>query len=97
MTARRLPPERLPGWPRWLIEELAAAYVGLGIDAFRQEVDAGVWPKPRKGGRGGGRNVWDRNLLDQASDELSNPSKSAKERMLRVVKGDAKSVDPIPA
>lgn len=85
MTASRLGPSDLPGWPRWLSEELAAAFVGLSTNAFRAEVKAGVWPEPRRGGVGGGRVLWDRTLLERASDHMSGLAHSAKERMLRVV------------
>jgi hypothetical protein len=88
MTAPRLQPPELPGWPRWLSEILAAAYVGLSPGAFRAEVEAGIWPQPRRGGKGGGRLLWDRDLLDRASDAMSNPSKSAKERMLQGIRGN---------
>jgi hypothetical protein len=97
VTAARLKPESLPGWPRWLTEELAAAYVGLGQDAFRKEVAAGVWPAPRKAGRYGGRNVWDRTRLDEVSDRLSNPATSAKERMLRRAAGNGQGVHQVSA
>lgn len=74
MTDRRLPPNGLPDWPRGLTESLAAAYVGVGAETFRLEVKAGIWPKPRRAGAGGGLNVWDRHLIDAAYDRLSNPS-----------------------
>jgi hypothetical protein len=87
MTEPRLKPSELPGWPRWLSEDLAAAYVGVSQTTFRHEIAAGVWPKPRRAGRHGGRNVWDRHSLDRASDELSNPSRIEKEQMLKAVRG----------
>ena len=31
----------LPGWPRGLIEDLAAAYVGLSVSTFRTDWRAG--------------------------------------------------------
>jgi hypothetical protein len=83
MTAKRLPPEGLPNWPRWLTAELAAAYVGVGLNKFREEITAGVWPaKNPKLGR------WDRAALDQASDRLSNPSYGATERLLGRLRGE---------
>jgi len=101
MTAPRLRPAELPGWPRWLTEELAAAYVGVSLDIFRMEIGRGIWPKAARRGRKGGRNTWDRDLLDRASDQLSNPARAAKERMLRRAQGkaedDAHSGDPVPA
>lgn len=61
----------LPGWPRGLSAAQAAAYVGLSVPAFMAEVDHGKWPAPRRGGAGGGRLIWDRNLLDEYYDRLS--------------------------
>jgi len=87
MTSPRLKPAELPGWPRWLSEELAAAYVGLGQEAFRQEVDAGIWPAARGAGLGGRRKVWDRQALDQKSDELSNPVNDEKKLMREALRG----------
>lgn len=89
MTSLRLKPDALPGWPRWLTESLAAAYVGVGQETFRREVAAGIWPQPQARGAKGGLRTWDRLLLDRASDQLSNPSKSAKEQMMERVRGDA--------
>lgn len=85
MTEPRLKPYELPGWPRWLIEPLAAAYVGLGVESFRQEVAAGIWPKAREGKR----KVWDRDLLDQRSDQLSNPANDEKKAMREALRGSA--------
>jgi predicted DNA-binding transcriptional regulator AlpA len=36
----------LPGWPRALRREWAAAYVGLGTSTFDQGVEDGDLPKP---------------------------------------------------
>jgi predicted DNA-binding transcriptional regulator AlpA len=36
----------LPGWPRGMRAEFAAAYVGLSISSFRTEVARGRAPKP---------------------------------------------------
>ena len=83
MTAARLQPSELPGWPRWLSEDFSAAYVGVSPSTFRAEVNAGMWPKPHRRGPGGGRILWDRHELDRASDKMSDPSQSAKERMLQ--------------
>ena len=56
----------LPDWPRGLSEQEAAAYVGVGVTTFRQEVDAGLWPQPERRGKKGGRKVWDREEIDLA-------------------------------
>jgi hypothetical protein len=59
---------RIPygAWPRGLAgEELAAFYVGETPTAFREGIKNGIWPQSRKSR---GRNIWDRELLDQAMD-----------------------------
>ena len=52
----------LPGWPRGLREDLAAAYVGLGATSFREAMEADgvqpVWVTR-------GRRVWLREDLDR--------------------------------
>ncbi len=56
-------------WPRGLSgEDLAAFYVGETPSSFREGVKKGIWPEPKKRGA---RNIWDRDLLDQAMDRLS--------------------------
>lgn|SRR5574341_182137 len=97
MTARRLPPDGLPDWPRGLTEDLAAAYVGVGVETFRLEVKAGTWPKPRRAGTKGGLNVWDRHAIDAAYDRLSNPSSGGKQEALRRARGDAPHDNTVPA
>lgn len=66
MTAKLSDIKDCPDWPRWLSQEQAAAYVGVSINTFAEEVAAGLWPKPMR--RGKARLTWDRNLLDAASD-----------------------------
>jgi predicted DNA-binding transcriptional regulator AlpA len=39
-------PLTLPGWPRGLREDLAAAYVGLSVSTIRSERIAGRFPAP---------------------------------------------------
>lgn len=82
MTAPRLELSRLPDWPRWLSDEFAAAYVGVSASTFREEVKRNVWPQPHRRGATGRLPRWDRHELDLASDRMSNPSLSAKQRML---------------
>jgi len=65
---------RLPGWPRWLSRELAAAYVGVSATLFDQEVAAGKWPAGERRGAKGGRVTWDRQALDLRSDRQSGLS-----------------------
>ncbi|GBQ93773.1 DNA-binding protein [Gluconobacter albidus] len=57
--------------PRFLNREQAAAYVGIGVHVFNQEVKLGIWPQPRVRGPGGGRLTWDRKLLDLYADRDS--------------------------
>jgi predicted DNA-binding transcriptional regulator AlpA len=54
-------------WPRGLTRLQAAAYVGLGVTFFDQQVQLGVMPKPV---RIGSRTVWDLRELDAAFDSL---------------------------
>jgi hypothetical protein len=86
MTEPRFKPSERPGWPRWLNEKLAAAYLGVGVTLFLQEAAAGKWPRAERRGAKGGLLTWDRHLLDHASDELSNPSRIEKERMMEAVR-----------
>jgi hypothetical protein len=44
-------------------QEVAAAYLGLGVERFLEEVAEGRLPKPRKYGK---RLVWDRAALDKS-------------------------------
>lgn len=42
----RLPPERMPGWPRALRAELAAAYVGVSRATLHELVRRAEAPRP---------------------------------------------------
>jgi predicted DNA-binding transcriptional regulator AlpA len=53
--------------PRVMSRKEAAAYVGLGVDAFNQEVQSGTFPAPLALARTR-RAVWDRVALDKALD-----------------------------
>ena len=68
MTGRRLEPSALPYWPRHLVREMAAAYVGVCLTLFDEEVAKGLWPPADFRGKRGGVRTWDRILLDAASD-----------------------------
>jgi hypothetical protein len=46
-------------------QEAAAAYLGLGVQRFREEVAAGRLPPPQRYGK---RLVWDKSALDQHKD-----------------------------
>jgi hypothetical protein len=64
--------------PRCLSRAEAAAYVGVCVDVFDDEVRAGLWPAGRPRGAKGGKLTWDRKALDAAEDLRSgfavNPS-----------------------
>lgn len=66
-----MPSEHLPFWPRYLTRAQAAAYVGVSVDVFDDEVQAGDWPPARRRGGKGGRLTWDRLLLDRMADAAS--------------------------
>jgi hypothetical protein len=89
VTHPRLKPSELPGWPRWLTEPLAAAYVGVGVALFRGEVKAGKWPPAQRRGKKSGLLTWDREALDRASDGVSSPINQIKQGMLERAKGYA--------
>lgn len=59
---------QIPFWPRHLSRDMAAAYVGVSVDTFDDEVRKGIWPKGRPRGPKGGRLTWDREVLDAISD-----------------------------
>lgn len=73
MTAGRTDIQGLPFWPRGLSAEQAAAYVGVSVNTFLEEVKAGRWPEPQRRGRNGGRKIWDRRQIDQRYDALAQP------------------------
>ncbi len=66
---------RLPGWPRGLGEELAAAYIGLSVTAFRTEVAAKRAPQPFWLTRG--RKAWLKDALDEYLDRLAGQTSPA--------------------
>ena len=80
---------QLPDWPRMLTREMAAAYVGVSVDVFDDEVRAGQWPAGRPRGAKGGRLTWDRKLLDAAEDRRSG--------LLAVPAGEEDVVDVVAA
>lgn len=69
MTARLADIADLPGWPRGLSEEQAAAYVGVSVTTFRWEVEQGIHPPAECRGPSGTRKVWDRDALDAKWDQ----------------------------
>jgi hypothetical protein len=64
-----------PGMPlpmrRFLDISEAAEYVGVGVDTFRKEVEAGMWPPPVRRGRTGRAVTWDVRALDAAADRMA--------------------------
>ena len=60
--------------PRCLTRAQAATYVGVSVDTFDAEVRPGMWPAGRARGAKGGRQTWDRLLLDAAEDRHSGLS-----------------------
>lgn len=57
----------LPGWPRGLRAELAAAYLGMGRTTFDAGVKSGDIPKPVR--TVATIAVWDRHELDRWLDD----------------------------
>jgi hypothetical protein len=55
----------LPGWPLWLSDEQAAAYVGLSLAKFRQGVATGDLPPGRMPV---GEKLWSRAELKRCLD-----------------------------
>lgn len=88
MTAKLSDIKDCPFWPRWLSKEQSAAYVGVSVNQFLDEVKVQLWPQPQERGRKGGRLTWDRHLLDAASDQLSG---------LTTASGEAATLDPANA
>lgn len=74
MTASLESIANCPDWPRWLSREQAAQYVGRSVNQFMAEVDADLWPRPKTSGR---RVLFDRKLLDLASDRQSGIADAA--------------------
>lgn len=57
---RKLAITELPGWPRGLTQEQAAAYMGVSVATYNRAVKAKKYPGPTlEGGR------YDKHLLDQ--------------------------------
>lgn len=61
----------MPFWPRFLSREESAAYVGVSVGLFDDEVSAGKWPPGMRRGKKDGRITWDRVALDRAADHHS--------------------------
>ena len=63
--------QRMPYWPRYLSRDQAAAYVGVSVNTFEQEVEQEKWPPGKPRGPKGGRITWDRKLIDLYADRDS--------------------------
>lgn len=61
----------LPGWPRGMMEDLAASYVGLSASLFRREWSAEPPRAPKPVQLTKGRQVWLREDLDAYLDRLA--------------------------
>ncbi len=57
--------------PRYLSRTEAAAYLGVSVETFDEEVRSGQWPPARRRGAKGSRVTWDRVLLDAFADRDS--------------------------
>jgi hypothetical protein len=68
-------------------QEAAAAYLGLGVQRFREEVAAGRLPPPERYGK---RLVWDKTALDQHKDRWLDGSTAGNA-------GSVQTNDPIMA
>lgn len=66
----------LPGWPRGLSAELAAAYVGLSPTTIRSLEAAGDFPSPTW--LTAGRRVWLRESLDAWLDRKAGYAAAAR-------------------
>ena len=69
MSDLKLAFETLPHWPLWLNQRQAAAYLGISTGTFRSEIKRGVWPDGSVSDRR--FRLWDRRLLEAASNRLS--------------------------
>lgn len=56
---------------RFLTLSEAAAYLGVSVSTFKEEVAAGRWPPPMRRGRTGRALTWDIRALDRAADLVS--------------------------
>lgn len=68
MPLPKLRPKDMPGWPRMLSIELAAAYMGVSPSHFEREVEAGKQPPCLWSGT---RKLWDRHQLDEWQDRAT--------------------------
>jgi len=63
--------------PRGLRDRDAAAYIGVSVSKFRELVDDGKMPPPK---RDGGIVVWDREALDLAFDDWGQSESGSQAR-----------------
>lgn len=88
MTAPRLKPSEMPGWPAKMGLHLAAAFVDESPDRFERGVAEGIYPQPVWIL---GRKYWRLKDLDEAVDRLANPKGTmSKAEALRALGSDGK-------
>ncbi len=75
MSVAKLRPGDLPGWPRLLRRELAAAYCGVSPGTFDRLVRDGRFPAPIRSGLRIAQ--WDRLALDRIIDLRSGIANDA--------------------
>lgn len=66
--------------PIFLSEEEAAAFVGVGVTTFREEVEARMWPAAVRRGRLGRRLTWYRPALEEAAARIATAGRGVPER-----------------
>lgn len=77
MTAKKLQPNQLPGWPERMSAQLSSAYMGVSVSKFLQLVKEGAYPAPESDG---GSTLWHKTDLDahlamrRPGGALSSPS-----------------------
>jgi hypothetical protein len=71
MTAPGVPPQVMP--PRFLGRRLAAAWAGVSVATWDQEVRAGKWPAGEARGAKGGKLTWDIKKLEARADGSPAP------------------------
>lgn len=63
--------DNTPHWPRGLLRNQAARYIGVGQNHFDTMVNDGRMPKPK---RIDNRTIWDKLAVDRAFDLLDGGS-----------------------
>jgi hypothetical protein len=71
MTGPGVPPQVMQ--PRFLSRKLAAAWAGVSVATWDQEVAAGKWPAGEPRGAKGGKLTWDIKKLEARADGSPGP------------------------